>query len=244
MNRRTCPTDGRTQAVQATTAHPPYARFHTLRIRLATPIRFTAPADRPINPRGHHQHPPPPHSTRATHPHAPLPGGPASSSRRRPTRCRDAARGEFPERSKGSDCKSDGFSLRRFESCTPHSQERWNERRLQRTSTRCLDVATTAKSGREAGDARREAGDARQAADRTRSEPPRRTVSPSVEPRQDRMRSATTCARSWRLSPVRPPVRRRLSWATRSRQAAGRLRQPGSSGRRASGDSKAVTSRV
>jgi hypothetical protein len=65
-----------------------------------------------------------------------------------------------------------------------------------------------------------------------------------VEPRQDRMRSATTCARSWRLSPVRPPVRRRLSWATRSRQAAGRLRQPGSSGRRASGDSKAVTSRV
>ena len=30
------------------------------------------------------------------------------------------ARGEFPERSKGSDCKSDGLFLRRFESCTPH----------------------------------------------------------------------------------------------------------------------------
>ena len=30
------------------------------------------------------------------------------------------ARGEFPERSKGSDCKSDGLLLRRFESCTPH----------------------------------------------------------------------------------------------------------------------------
>jgi hypothetical protein len=33
---------------------------------------------------------------------------------------RAEARGEFPERSKGSDCKSDGFFLRRFESCTPH----------------------------------------------------------------------------------------------------------------------------
>ena len=33
---------------------------------------------------------------------------------------RVGARGEFPERSKGSDCKSDGLFLRRFESCTPH----------------------------------------------------------------------------------------------------------------------------
>ncbi len=30
-------------------------------------------------------------------------------------------KGEFPERSKGSDCKSDGLCLRRFESCTPQS---------------------------------------------------------------------------------------------------------------------------
>ena len=33
---------------------------------------------------------------------------------------RSGAGGEFPERSKGSDCKSDGLCLRRFESCTPH----------------------------------------------------------------------------------------------------------------------------
>jgi hypothetical protein len=45
--------------------------------------------------------------TQPKHPSLPLP-------------IRARARGEFPERSKGSDCKSDGFFLRRFESCTPH----------------------------------------------------------------------------------------------------------------------------
>ena len=33
---------------------------------------------------------------------------------------RTLAQGGFPERPKGSDCKSDGYYLRRFESCTPH----------------------------------------------------------------------------------------------------------------------------
>jgi len=92
----------------------------------------------------------------------------------------------------------------------------------------------------------REAGDARQAADRTRSEPPRRTVSPSVGPRPDRMRSATTCARSWRLSPVRPPVPvvdRAVASGSRATQADGRLRLTGQ-WRQQGGDSKAVTSRV
>ena len=48
-----------------------------------------------------------PTGTQPKHPSLPLPHG-------------GRARGEFPERSKGSDCKSDGLFLRRFESCTPH----------------------------------------------------------------------------------------------------------------------------
>jgi hypothetical protein len=36
-------------------------------------------------------------------------------------------RGELPKRSNGSDCKSDGLCLRRFESCTPHSDSKTSQ---------------------------------------------------------------------------------------------------------------------
>ncbi len=45
-----------------------------------------------------------------------------SHPRRRQHAHHPRKQGEFPERSKGSDCKSDGFCLRRFESCTPQSR--------------------------------------------------------------------------------------------------------------------------
>ena len=64
-----------------------------------------------------------PHRPPHDHPH---------TTRRRPNAHHSHKQGEFPERSKGSDCKSDGFCLRRFESCTPQSHPNPGPGRLSR----------------------------------------------------------------------------------------------------------------